>query len=298
MHRKGLAGELTLALWLTKLANMTTHRSAAPATKYLARPQQGNIAYDVQGQGPLVVLVPGMGDLRSSYRFLTPELVAAGYTVVTTDLRGHGDSDTSFTSYGDSETASDIEALLRELKAPAVIVGNSMAAGAAVIVAAQHPELVHGLVLVGPFVRQPAGSAFQLWLFRAMMARPWAAAMWNAYMPTLYKGTAPTDFAEYRKTVIASLKRPGYTRAFSLTTRTDHTPAEQSLSSVNTPTLVVMGEKDPDFKDPQAEATWIAKALRGTAVMVPNAGHYPQSQRPELTSAAIVDFLSSIRSNA
>jgi len=74
-----------------------------------------------------------MGDLRSAYRFLTPELVAAGYTVVTTDLRGHGDSDISFTSYGDTETAGDIAALLRELEAPAVIVGTSMAAGAAVI---------------------------------------------------------------------------------------------------------------------------------------------------------------------
>ena len=34
-----------------------------------------------------------MGDLRSVYRFLAPELVGAGYRVATMDLRGHGDSD-------------------------------------------------------------------------------------------------------------------------------------------------------------------------------------------------------------
>jgi hypothetical protein len=35
-------------------------------------------------------------------------------------------------------------------------------------------------------------------------------------------------------------------KAFSLTTRTDHTPAQAQLSDVSAPTLVVMGEQDPD----------------------------------------------------
>jgi predicted dienelactone hydrolase len=56
--------------------------STAPAvnTSYLARPD-GRIGYDVAGSGPLVVLVPGMGDLRAGYRFLAPALRAAGYRV-------------------------------------------------------------------------------------------------------------------------------------------------------------------------------------------------------------------------
>ena len=49
-------------------------------TSYLARPG-GRIGYDVAGEGPLVVLVPGMGDLRAGYRFLAPALRAAGYRV-------------------------------------------------------------------------------------------------------------------------------------------------------------------------------------------------------------------------
>jgi pimeloyl-ACP methyl ester carboxylesterase len=269
----------------------TSPITKSPVTKYLGRPAQGNIAYDVQGTGPLVLLVPGMGDLRSAYRFLTPALLAAGYTVASTDLRGHGDSDMSFTSYGDADTAGDIEALLLELGQPAVIIGNSMSAGSAVIVAAEHPELVEGLVLVGPFVRPPSTNAFENLVFRAMMARPWAAAAWKAYMPTLYAGALPTDFTEYQQRVIASLKRPGYASAFSLTTRTDHFLACASLASVHAPTLVVMGDKDPDFKNPKAEADWIATTLHGSAVMVPEAGHYPQSQQPELVSAAIIDFL-------
>ncbi len=39
----------------------------------------GRIAYDVTGDGPLLVRSPGMGNRRNAYRFLPPQLVAAGY---------------------------------------------------------------------------------------------------------------------------------------------------------------------------------------------------------------------------
>ncbi len=40
-------------------------------TQFLTLPE-GNIAYDDQGSGPLVLCVPGLGDLRAEYRFLAP----------------------------------------------------------------------------------------------------------------------------------------------------------------------------------------------------------------------------------
>jgi pimeloyl-ACP methyl ester carboxylesterase len=186
--------------------NSTTPVSNA---SFLDRPE-GRIGYDVGGDGPLVVLVPGMGDLRSAYRLTAPALRHAGYRVACTDLRGHGESDTTFTSYGDVETAGDIIALIEELDGPAVVVGNSMGAGAAVFAAAERPDLVNGLVLVGPFVRNGKISAMQRVLLRVAMARPWAAMSWNSYLPKLYKGQRPVDFEGYRKSVVSSLRRPGY----------------------------------------------------------------------------------------
>jgi pimeloyl-ACP methyl ester carboxylesterase len=269
--------------------------SQSSSTRYLDRPA-GRVAYDIQGEGPLLVLVPGMGELRSSYRHLTPALVAAGYTVATTDLRGHGDSDASFTSYGDIETAGDIHALITQLGTSAVIIGNSLAAGAAVIVAAEHPDQVDGLVMVGPFVRNPPSNPFTRALFRTMMNRLWIAAMWKGYMPTLYAGRKPDDFEEYRKTVIASLKRPAHGKAFSLTTQqTTHDPAEAKLSRVTAPAIVIMGEKDPDFKDPAAEARFIGEVLSAQVVMVADAGHYPHAQQPEITTNAVLSFVKTIR---
>ena len=39
----------------------------------------GTIAYQVAGSRPLMVLVHGIGQSRDAYRFMAPELVAAGY---------------------------------------------------------------------------------------------------------------------------------------------------------------------------------------------------------------------------
>ena len=60
-------------------------------TSQMLRRPEGRVAYDVEGSGPLVVCLPAMGELRSSYRHLTPLLVEAGFRVATLDLRGHGD---------------------------------------------------------------------------------------------------------------------------------------------------------------------------------------------------------------
>jgi pimeloyl-ACP methyl ester carboxylesterase len=268
--------------------------AATGNTSYLDRPG-GRIGYDVTGAGPLIVLVPGMGDLRTGYRFLVPALQAAGYRVACTDLRGHGDSDATFPSYGDEDTADDVVALIGELGGPAVVVGNSMAAGSAVLATAGRPELVSGLVLAGPFVRDPAVSMMQRLLLHAAMAQPWAALAWKSYLPKLYAGRRPADFGEYRGQVVASLRRPGYARAFSLTTRTSHAAAEARLADITVPALIVMGEQDPDFPDPAAEAAWIAQAIHAQVVMVPEAGHYPQSQRPDITTDAVLRFLATVR---
>lgn len=265
--------------------------------RFLARPE-GNIGYELTGAGPLIICVPGMGDLRSTFRHLTPELAAAGFQVAAMDLRGHGDSDATFSAYDDVALASDVRALIETLGGPAVIVGNSMGAGAAVIVAAECPDLVVGLVLVGPFVRNPKGSAVMAPLFALMMLRPWGPAALNAWLPKLYAGATPADHAAHVAAMLESVRRPGRWRAFQRTARTSHAPAEAALDTVSAPTLVVMGERDPDFKDAAAEASWIAGRLGGAVLMVPEAGHYPHAQRADVVAPAVAAFARQVTAHA
>lgn len=237
-------------------------------TLMLAR-EGGRIAYDVRGSGPLVICAPGMGDIRQTFRYLVPALVDAGYRVATFDLRGHGESDTAFRSFDDEAEASDVLALAEHLGSPAVVVGNSMGSAAGVIAAAQRPELVTALVLVGPFVREPKMNPAMKVLMLVATATPWAAPVWKSYLPNLYAGRKAADQAEFAARANAAMRRRGHASSFSKTTHTSHDPAEAVLSSVKAPVLVVMGELDPDFPNPAEEASWIAERLGGDVLMVP-----------------------------
>ncbi len=115
----------------------------------------------------------------------------AGLRVATMDLRGHGDSDTTFTAYDDVAAGQDALALVAELGGPAVLIGNSMSAGAVVWAAAEQPDAVSGLVLIGPFVRNVPMNPMLNWAFKAAMSGPWARKVWVSYLPEAVTGATP-----------------------------------------------------------------------------------------------------------
>ena len=267
--------------------------------RYLERPQ-GRVSFTVEGAGPLVVAVPGMGDLRSSYRELVAPLVAAGYRVAVTDLRAHGDSDTTFTEFGDVATARDLIALIEELGGPAVVLGNSMGAAAAAWAAAERPDLVSGLVLYGPLLRDPAmgrvATGLLHLLYRGMFAKPWGAALWAGYYRrTLNRGRTAPWLGEHVAAIRASLSEPGRLRSFRrLTLQLTHSVVEPRLGDVRAPMLAFVGDLDPDFRDVAAECSWM-ESIGAEVVRVPEAGHYPHAQRPDVTVPGTLDFLAALR---
>jgi pimeloyl-ACP methyl ester carboxylesterase len=292
-----LAGGTLLVETLTRGGDATViaQQSSTLPTHLLERPD-GRIAYDdTGGSGPLVIAVPSLGDLRQEYRFLRPQLVDAGYRVVTMDVRGHGGSSTGWPDYSAVAVGSDIVALADQLQAGrAIVIGTSMAAGAAAWAAAEQPESVAGLVLVGPFVRDIPASPLQTAALKLLINRPWGPAAWSLYYKSLYPTSPPADLTDYRAALKANLKQPGRFDALKQMIWASKAPVEQRLAEVSAPVLVVMGSKDPDFKDPAAEARSVAERLRGTVAIIDGAGHYPHAEMPEQTGATILSFLSSL----
>jgi pimeloyl-ACP methyl ester carboxylesterase len=268
--------------------------------RYLSRPG-GRIAYTVDGSGPLVVLVPGMGDVRATWRDLVGPLVEQGHRVAAMDLRGHGDSDTTFTEHGDVVTGRDVLALVEELDAgPAVLAGNSMGGSSVAWAAAERPDLVAGLVLVAPLLREPPTGRFARaamhGLMRVMFARPWGARVWAVYYRgALNKGTRSPWLAEHVDALHRSLREPGRLRSFrTLTVQLDHRVVEPRLADVVAPAIAFVGDRDPDFRDPRAELDWIADTIGATPVWLTDVGHYPQHQRPDVIVPETLGFLAGL----
>lgn len=258
-------------------------------TEYLELPD-GRIAYDDEGEGPLVVLGHGLGDCRGSYRFVAPALRRAGYRVVNADLRGHGDSSVGWASYTRTDSAEDLIALVRHVGAPAVVVGHSFAGGAAVIAAAREPSLVAGIVLVDPGARPAQINPLLMAVFLAIVKR---VSLWSLYYRIAYPGPKPADFAAYLTALKAMLRQPGRKAAMVAMARADAGDAGAALAEVSCPAMVVMGSKDVDFPDPAREAAEIAAEIPGGAevMMVDGGGHYPHAQFPDQVTELVLAFL-------
>ena len=251
----------------------------------------GRIAYDVTGNGPLVLCAPGMGDLRQSYRFLVPALAEAGYRVAMMDLRGHGESSRGWDSYSQVALGGDMVALIRRLGGgPAVVVGQSFTPDSALVAATELPDEIVGTVLIAPWARRPTLNVVMRSLQAAVVRTP---ILWSMFYASLYPGTKPADFSSYRAALKASLRGRGGTAALAAMANRSSVDAEPYRSSPSQPALIVMGTKDPDFTDPRNEAEAMAADLSTDPdiVMIDDAGHYPHAQAPNDTAVAISNFL-------
>jgi pimeloyl-ACP methyl ester carboxylesterase len=254
---------------------------------------EGILVYDDHGgDGQTVLMLPGVAALRSEYRFLAPALVEAGYRAVAADLRGQGDSSVPWERYDVPAVGGDVLALIEHLgKGPAHVIGTSFAAAPAVWAAVERPEMFRSLTLIGASVRDGEVGPLMKVMIWFMLNNPWRARTWVMYYRTIYPTRKPADFEDYLKQLEQNLKQPGRFAAAAAMASTPRRPCSERLSQVQTPTLVIMGDKDPDFPDPVAEARYIAEQTRGRLELIEGAGHYPQSDTPEKTAALVIDFL-------
>ncbi|MCO6452646.1 MAG: alpha/beta fold hydrolase [Caldilineales bacterium] len=99
---------------------------------------------------PPLVIVTGVTDIGIGYARVA-RVLESDYDVILYDARGHGYSEKLETGYTFEEHAADLVDLIATLglKHPRVI-AHSGGAAAAMIAAADHPDLMAGLVLYDP----------------------------------------------------------------------------------------------------------------------------------------------------
>jgi pimeloyl-ACP methyl ester carboxylesterase len=272
--------------------NLDAQAAAAPATRFLTV-DGGQIAYDdTGGSGPLVLAIPGMGDLRSEYRYLRPLLQQAGYRVVTMDVRGFGETSARWNDYSAHAVGRDALALIGQLHAgPAVILGNSFAAGSALWAAHEAPARVSGVVLLGPIVRDIDVPWYASLALKAGFAGPWRTWFWMTYWNSLFPTRKPADHEQIKAALKQNLREPGRMSALRTMLGLSKADTAAILSQSKIPALIVMGTRDPDFPDAAAEAQWLAAQLDADSLIVDGAGHYPHTELPEQVAPKVLSFL-------
>lgn len=259
----------------------------------------GEIAFeDTGGNGPAVLAIPGMGDLRSEYRFLRPALQQAGYRVITMDARGYGETSARWSDYSARAVGRDAVAVLKHLGAgPATIMGNSFAAGSALWAAQDAPEQVNGVVLLGPILRDLEPTFVQKLSLKIGFAGPWRVGFWTMYWDTLFPTSKPADHAQVKAAITQNLREPGRMEALIAMLGLSKSDTAAILEKTKVPALIVMGTRDPDFTDAVEEARMLAGKLEAETMIVDGAGHYPHAELPDQVSPRILSFLGDLPGN-
>ncbi len=252
----------------------------------------GRIAYRDQGHGPVLFLIHGLGDTVRTWRHLTPRLVEAGYRVIAMHLRGCGQSDASFLDYDAVTLAKDALAVLDDAHVDqATVVGCSLGGAIAAWMAAEAPQRIRRLVFLNAFVRDMPSDPWIKPVLALLFANPWGAWMWKQYWKTL-SPTVPADLEEEAQFLRSHLSEPGRLAALRAQINASKAPVAARLAEVVAPTLIVMGECDPDYNDPAEEGQIQSGLLGGptTVRVIGKVGHYPQVEATEQVFEALLAF--------
>lgn len=261
------------------------------------------LAYLDRGEGPPVVLIHGLGGAMWHWE-RQQDALAAGHRVITLDLLGSGFSDKPDLDYTPDEMLASFRGFMDALAIPrASLVGNSMGAGLAVAMALAHPERVDRLVLIAGFpdrVRERLTSPlFQ----RAVDSR---VPIWLAQIGNWFAGRGTTrhilEEIVYDPSLITPLvvERSYRNRqewgflAPTLTMTRNLSLWEEGfakrLGEVRHPTLILWGAEDRLFP-PQVGRDLQAMIAGSRLEIVPQAGHLPQWERPDVVNPLLAVFL-------
>ncbi|MBV8804326.1 MAG: alpha/beta hydrolase [Sinobacteraceae bacterium] len=239
--------------------------------------------------GPKIVFLHGYIDSWRSFERMFPHL-AQNFTLVAIDQRGHGDSDAADTYAIADFVADAVELLETKAGGPVHLVGHSLGALIAHRIAAQRPELLKSIVLIGGAVSS-RGNAGLAGLLEGLKDLPDPVPYAFAY--DFQKSTAyqPLEEEVLETYVQESMKVRGLAWREALRGLVED--PLQPGAAPTLPTLVLWGAHDEVFPRPDQEKlrAWLVEARY---INYDDLGHAPQWERPERVARDIAAFVKSV----
>lgn len=243
-----------------------------------------NIRYFEAGQGPVVILLHGLGSVKEIWSANIAAL-SAKYHVYALDQIGFGRSDMPLLEYKIATFVDFLHAFMKSQNlSKATLVGNSLGGWIAIDFAVRHPEMVDKLVLVDS-AGLPFGKPITVDLNPASLED----------MRTLL------DAIFYDKKMVSEefvlqaftnhvRNNDGFTIQRTLAGFAQNQFEDAKLASIHAPTLVVWGREDDLI--PASSGEKLRDGIPGARLVVfEHCGHVPQLEKSAEFNQALIDFL-------
>ena len=247
--------------------------------------------YTVEGSGPPLFLIHGIGAARDVWRFVIP-MLTEHFTVVSYDLRGHGISPMPDSEFGLEDLVNDLERV-RERTGfeQAHFAGHSLGGMIGPAYARKHPNRVLSLGILSTAAGRNEEDSAKVWAVVRAMEEKGIPQVLDTLIERWYTDAfiaAKPDIVERRLKQVVEMDANVFLNVFRIYAGTEMMPW---LHEVTAPSLVLTGEFDGGC-NPRLNRL-IADALpHSELVIVPNSKHAILLEAGEEVAAHLIRFTS------
>ncbi|MBS27437.1 MAG: pyrimidine utilization protein D [Alphaproteobacteria bacterium] len=252
----------------------------------------GELHYEIHGEGPPLMLVAGLGG-TADYWNAQIEAFAKDYMVVVHDHRGTGQSTHSEIDYSVDQMTEDLSRLMDFLNIDrAHIVGHSTGAAMAIVLAVKAPERLSSAVIYAGWTKADPQMSRCFDVRRALLrdsgVQAYARATPLFLFPPWFIRDHGQAMIEHEPNAVAALPS-----AMIMESRMDAVLAfdcTDYIGAVGVPSLVICAEDD--FLTPAYFSRELVELIPGAELnIIENGGHAVSVTRPELFNEAVLAFL-------
>jgi len=249
-------------------------------------------AYELQGQGPAVVLVHGMGLNRAMWQWLVPALTPR-FQVLSFDLIGHGESpDPTGRPDLRSFSAQIVELLDACGLARAAVAGFSLGGMIARRFAIDHPDRLSALAILHSAHDRSAAERAAIGQRVETVRQSGPAATVDVALARWFTDDFRTGHPEtmdlVRRWVTANRKEV-YAPIYRVLAEDDGELTEP-IAGIRCPTLVMTGADDPG-NSPDMARRMAAAIPSAEVAILPGLRHMALAENPAVFNAPLVSFL-------
>jgi (E)-2-((N-methylformamido)methylene)succinate hydrolase len=256
-------------------------------------------ARTIEGTGPDLVLIHGMGLNRGMWQWMLPALTAR-FRVTRYDLLGHGESAAPPSNCTLNELLDQLDGLLVDLDIErAAVAGFSLGGTLAQAFAAVHPEKTAAVAVLNSSYRRDPGqrAAMQERLRLSVDTGP--AATVDAAIERWFTKSfrdARSDVTDLVRTWMLANDPKNYGIIYTVLTEGDDAVLRDgriladAIADIQCPALVLTGAEDAN-STPAMAAAMAAAIPGGRSAVIPVLRHMGLAEDPDAFNAVLVPFL-------